>query len=269
MRSTEAVFLMSEALLPFTSFRVADTKKNYFQWLNKSNTKIRHHLFYAPIPIGIAVKNSYLAVMKAIRLNIHPENPQQRFIDQAVEVLKDGGLVIYPTDTVYGIGCDIFNTRAVDRLCRVKGVKPEKSNFSFVCTDLSMVSEYSRGITTPVFKLMKRTLPGPYTYILNASSQVPKILQKKKRTVGVRIPDQKILQQMLVTLGTPIITTSLKIADDILEYPTDPEEIYELFSHKVDVIIDGGPGGVIPSTVVDCTNDEPVLIREGEGPWPA
>lgn len=207
--------------------------------------------------------------MSALRLHIHPDNPQQRLINQVVDTLRSGGLVIYPTDTVYGIGCDIYNSKAIDKLCRVKGVKSEKTSFSFICSDLSNISEYARNISTPVFKLMKRTLPGPYTYILNASSQVPKILQKKKRTVGIRVPDNAIMQMIINTLGNPIITTSLKISDDISEYPTDPDEIYAIFENRVDIIIDGGFGGVLPSTVVDCTEDLPELIREGIGEWPA
>lgn len=207
--------------------------------------------------------------MSALRLHIHPDNPQQRLINQVVDTLRSGGLIIYPTDTVYGIGCDIYNSKAIDKLCRVKGVKSEKTSFSFMCSDLSNISEYARNISTPVFKLMKRTLPGPYTYILNASSQVPKILQKKKRTVGIRIPDNAIIHMVISTLGNPIITTSLKISDNILEYPTDPDEIYAMFENRVDIIIDGGFGGVLPSTVVDCTEDLPELVREGAGEWPA
>lgn len=203
--------------------------------------------------------------MDSIFLHIHPDNPQDRFIDQAVEILKKGGVIIYPTDTVYGMGCDIFNSKAIDRLCKIKGIKAEKTNFSFICSDLSNISEYARSISTPTFKLMKRTLPGPFTYILNASSQVPKILQKKKKTIGIRVPDNKIVLQIIQKLGNPIITTSLKLDDEILEYPTDPELIHEEYKNQVNAIIDGGFGGIEPSTVIDCTANEPEVIREGAG----
>ena len=203
--------------------------------------------------------------MSAKLLHIHPENPQQRLIDEVVDILKSGGIIIYPTDTVYGIGCDIYNSKAIDRLCRIKGVKAEKTKFSFVCSDISNISNYARNISTPAFKLMKKTLPGPITFILNASREVPKILQKKKKTVGIRIPDNNIVRMIVEELGNPIITTSLKIDDDILEYPTDPELIFEEFEKNVNIVIDGGYGGIEPSTVVDCTENEPIIIREGLG----
>lgn len=204
-------------------------------------------------------------IVSALFLHIHPDNPQERLINQVVDELRKGAVIIYPTDTIYGIGCDIYNTKAIDKLCRIKGVKSEKTSFSFICSDLSNISEYARSISTPTFKLMKRTLPGPFTYILNASSQVPKLLQKKKKTVGIRIPDNKIVLQIVERLGNPIITTSLKVNDDILEYPTDPELIYDDFKNQLDIIIDGGYGNMNPSTVVDCTGDEPELIRQGAG----
>jgi len=203
--------------------------------------------------------------VSALFLHIHPDNPQERLINQVVDELRKGAVIIYPTDTVYGIGCDIFHSKAIDKLCRVKGVKAEKTSFSFVCSDLSNISEYARNISTPTFKLMKRTLPGPFTYILNASSQVPKLLQKKKKTVGIRIPDNNIVRQIVERLGNPIITTSLKIDDDISEYPTDPELIYDDYKNQIDIIINGGYGNMEPSTVVDCTNGEPELIRQGAG----
>ena len=203
--------------------------------------------------------------MSAKYLQIHPENPQERLINQVVDELKKGAVIIYPTDTVYGMGCDIYNAKAIEKICQIKGVKAEKRSFSFICSDLSNISEYARNISTPTFKLMKRTLPGPFTYILNASSQVPKILQKKKKTIGIRIPDNKIVLQIIEKLGNPIITTSLKIDDDILEYPTDPELIYEDYQNKLDSVIDGGFGSMSPSTVVDCTGNEPILIRQGAG----
>lgn len=203
--------------------------------------------------------------MSAILLHIHPDNPQERLINQIVDELRKGAIIIYPTDTIYGIGCDIYNSKAIDNLCRIKGVKAEKTSFAFICSDLSNISEYARSISTPTFKLMKRTLPGPFTFILNASSQVPKILQKKKKTIGIRIPNNNIVLKIVEKLGNPIITTSLKIDDDILEYPTDPELIYDEFKNQVDFVIDGGFGSVEPSTVVDCTNDEPEVIRQGAG----
>lgn len=198
-------------------------------------------------------------------LHIHPDNPQERLINQVVDELRRGAVIIYPTDTVYGIGCDIYHSKAIDKLCRVKGVKAEKTSFSFICSDLSNISEYARNISTPTFKLMKRTLPGPFTFILNASSQVPKLLQKKKKTVGIRIPDNNIVRQIVEKLGNPIITTSLKIDDDILEYPTDPELIYNNYKNQIDIIIDGGYGNMEPSTVIDCIDGEPELIRQGAG----
>ena len=203
--------------------------------------------------------------MSARLLHIHPDNPQERLIDQVVDELRKGAVIIYPTDTIYGIGCDIYNSKAIDKLCRIKGVKAEKTSFSFICSDLSNISEYARSISTPIFKLMKRTLPGPFTYILNASSQVPKLLQKKKKTVGIRIPDNKIVLEIVERLGNPIITTSLKVDDEILEYPTDPELIFEDYQNQVDFVIDGGYGNIDASTVVDCTGDEPEVIREGAG----
>jgi len=198
-------------------------------------------------------------------IQIHPENPQQRLIDEVISILKSGGVIIYPTDTVYGIGCDIFNSKAIDKLCRIKGVKAEKTKFSFICSDISNLSNYARSISTPTFKLMKKVLPGPVTFILNASKEVPKILQKNKKTVGIRIPDNKIVNLIVEQLGNPIITTSLKTDDDILEYPTDPELIAEEYGKLVDAVIDGGYGGTEPSTVVDCTEDTPNIIRQGIG----
>ena len=203
--------------------------------------------------------------MSALFLHIHPDNPQERHLNQVVEVLKKGGIIIYPTDTVYGMGCDIFNTKAIEKLCQIKGVKAEKTNFSFICSDLSNISEYARSISTPTFKLMKRTLPGPFTYILKASSLVPKILQKKKKTIGIRVPNNQIVSEIVQRLGNPIITTSLKVDDNILEYPTDPELIYDEYKNKLDIVIDGGFGGIEASTVIDCTEDDPIVLREGAG----
>jgi tRNA threonylcarbamoyl adenosine modification protein (Sua5/YciO/YrdC/YwlC family) len=204
--------------------------------------------------------------MKAERLKVHPQTPEQRKIDKAVEVLRDGGIIIYPTDTVYGIGCDIYNKEAVERVARIKGVDSSKNNFSFICNDLSHISEYVRNIPTPLFKIMKKTLPGPYTYILRSSSKVPKVIDSKKKTVGIRVPNHPIPRMIVESLGNPIITTSIHDEDKVVEYATDPELIYEKFSKLIDVIIDGGPGNNIASTVVDCTDEnETKVIREGMG----
>ena len=201
--------------------------------------------------------------MKAERVKIHPENPQLSKIRHVVETIRNGGVVIYPTDTIYGMGCDIFNARAIERVSRLKGVKPEQ--LSFICYDLSQISEYVRQLGTPIFKMMKKALPGPFTFILPSSSKVPKILNTNKKTVGIRIPDHDIPRLIVKELGNPIITTSIHEEDEILEYATDPDWIYEKFSNQVDIIIDAGYGNNIPSTVMDCTGDEVVVIREGMG----
>lgn len=173
--------------------------------------------------------------------------------------------MIYPTDSVYGIGCDLFNRKAISRLCHILGIKPQKLDLSFICHDLSHISEYARKIDTPVFKVLKKNLPGPFTFILESSSRVPKILDINKKTVGIRIPDHAITRAMVRELGNPVITSSIKDEDHIKEYTTDPEEIYEDFKHTVDLVIDGGPGGNVPSTVLDCTQGEFQIIRQGLG----
>jgi tRNA threonylcarbamoyl adenosine modification protein (Sua5/YciO/YrdC/YwlC family) len=203
--------------------------------------------------------------MPAELLKIHPVNPELRKIDRITGVLKRGGIVIYPTDTIYGIGCDLMNRKAIERLCQIMNIKPQKLDLSFICTDLSQISEYVKRIDTPVFKLLKKSLPGPFTFILESSSKVPKILDVNKRTVGVRIPDHAIPLAIVNQLQNPLITSSIKDDDKIKEYTTDPEEIYEDFKHQVDLVIDGGAGGNIPSTVVDCTNDTVQIIRQGLG----
>ena len=204
--------------------------------------------------------------MAAELLKIHPENPDQRKIRKVVEVLREGGVVIYPTDTIYGIGCDIFNQRAVERVCQIKGVKADKTQLSFICQDISHISEYVKNISTPVFKVMKKALPGPFTFILEASNKVPKIIHAKKKTVGIRVPDHNITHLLVKELGNPIITTSIHDDDELLEYATDPELIYEKFHKLVDVIIDGGYGHNTPSTVVDCTHGEVLeVLRHGAG----
>lgn len=203
--------------------------------------------------------------MGAELIKLYPDNPQESKIRHIVDVLKNGGLVIYPTDTVYGLGCDIFNSKAIDRLKLIKGIKGKNLNLSFICYDLSQLSEYARHVSTPVFKLMKKSLPGPYTFILESSSKVPKILNAKKKTVGIRIPDNNIPREIVKHLGNPIITTSVHDGDIIREYTTDPTLIFEEFENQVDIVIDGGSGNLQPSTVIDCTNDTPEVIREGMG----
>lgn len=198
-------------------------------------------------------------------LKIYPENPDPRKIARVVDVLSKGGVIIYPTDTVYGLGCDIFNQKALDRVKQIKGIKGKNLNLSFICYDLSHLSEYTRRVTTPIFKIMKKGLPGPYTFLLEASTKVPKILNANKKTVGIRVPDNNIPREIVRELGNPIITTSIHDEDEILEYATDPELIHEKFDQLVDIVIDGGYGNIEASTVVDCTSGEPELVREGLG----
>jgi len=197
--------------------------------------------------------------MAAELLKIHPLNPEPRKIARVVDLLRNGGLVVYPTDTIYGIGCSLNHRRAVERLCQVKQIKPQKLNLSFICHDISEIANYVRRIETPVYKVMRRTLPGPFTYILEANSNVD------KKTVGVRIPDHRVPLAIVKELGNPIITSSIKDDDDIKTYTTDPEEIYEDLKNKVDIVIDSGVGGNIPSTIVDFTSGEPVVTRNGLG----
>lgn len=197
-------------------------------------------------------------------IRIYEENPNPREVERVVKVLRDGGLVIYPTDTVYGLGCDITNSRALQRLARIKGVKLDKVNWSFICPDLSNLSDYARQIDTPTFKILKRALPGPYTFILQGSNQLPKDF-KKKKTVGIRVPDNRIAQALVRSLGNPIVSTSIRDEDDVLEYTTDPELIYEKWGKLVDVVVDGGYGDNVASTVIDLTGVEPEVIREGKG----
>ncbi len=200
-------------------------------------------------------------------LSIHPENPQQRLIKQVAECLKDGGVIIYPTDTIYGLGCDINHPKAVERICRIKNIDPKKSQLSFICRDLSHLSDYTKSIGTPLYRVLKLCLPGPYTFVLPASKQVPKILKSKKETIGLRVPNNVICQNILEELGTPILSASLP--GEMVEEFTDPEKIFETFGNQVDLVIDGGPGGIIPSTVIDCTSDDWTVIRQGLGEWAA
>ncbi|HEY4111488.1 L-threonylcarbamoyladenylate synthase [Puia sp.] len=198
-------------------------------------------------------------------LHMHPVNPQVRNIKMVIECLLDGGVIVYPTDTIYGLGCDIFQHKAVERICRIKQVDPAKAQLSFICYDLSDLSNYTKSISTPLYRLLKNHLPGPYTFILPASKQVPKILKSRKDTIGLRIPDNLIARSLVRELQHPILSSSLP-GEMVGEY-TDPEMIREKFESQVDIIIDGGIGGMIPSTVVDCTGDEPTLIRKGLGEW--
>jgi len=198
-------------------------------------------------------------------LKLHPQNPQPRLINQVVECLKDGGVIIYPTDTIYGLGCDIKQAKAIEKICQIKNIDPQKAQLSFICSDLSHLSEYSKSIDTPLYRMLKNYLPGPYTFILPASKQVPKMLQSKKSSIGLRVPDNIICQQILTTLGNPILSTSLP--SKMVEDYTDPEIIYDRFKNPVDFVIDGGIGGMTPSTIVDCTTDEWTILRQGLGDW--
>jgi tRNA threonylcarbamoyl adenosine modification protein (Sua5/YciO/YrdC/YwlC family) len=200
-------------------------------------------------------------------LSIHPDNPQPRNVAMVTETLSKGGVIIYPTDTIYGLGCNIYNHDAVEKICRIKNINPAKAQFSFICDDLSDMSRYTKSISTPLYRMLKSYLPGPYTFILPASKQVPKILKSRKNTVGLRIPGNNIARSIVKTLGHPILSTSLP--GDMVEEYTDPETIYQKFSKLVDIVVDGGLGNMIPSTVIDCTGDEPVLVRAGAGPWEA
>ena len=225
-------------------------------------------------------------------LQLHPVNPQPRNIRTIIECLSEGGVIVYPTDTIYGLGCDISQPKAVERICRIKQVDPAKAQLSFICYDLSDLSNYTKSISTPLYRLLKTLLPGPYTFILPASKQVPKILKSRKDTIGLRIPDNTIARSLVKELGRPILSSSLPgdfagghgskekpgqdrhpesdgrvMAVPLVEEYTDPEMIQEKFGALVDIVVDGGIGGVLPSTVIDCTGDEPVLIRKGLGAW--
>jgi len=198
-------------------------------------------------------------------IHIHPDNPQPRLVKQVVECLLDGGVIAYPTDTIYGLGCDIFQPKAVEKICRIKGVDPAKAQLSFICRDLSHLSDYTKSIDTPLYRVLKHYLPGPFTFILPASKQVPKILQSKKSTIGLRVPDNEICRHILDALEHPLLSASLP--GDMVEEYTDPEIINERLGEQVDFVIDGGIGGMIPSTIVDCTTDNWTVIREGLGVW--
>lgn len=201
----------------------------------------------------------------AIFFKLYEENPEQNKVDQIVDILRNDGVIIYPTDTVYGIGCSIMSRSAIDRVARFKGMKPGKERFSLIFDSLSQISEYAKNIHTPIFKVMKKALPGPFTFILQSSSKLPKLLNSSKKTVGVRVPNHNIPRTIVEQLGVPIITTSIRDEDEIIEYSTDPELIYEKFANTVEAVIDGGYGNNIPSTIIDCTNDSFEVLREGLG----
>ncbi len=198
-------------------------------------------------------------------IRIHPDNPSERLLRLAVDCLRQGGVIIYPTDTVYSIGCDINQPKAVQRVAQIKNIKPEKANFSLICHDLSYISDLTKPFSTSIYKAMKKGLPGPFTFILNANNNVPKLFQSRKKTVGIRIPDNKVSRELVRLLGNPIISTSVYDDDEIIEYTTDPELIHENYQQHVDIVIDGGNGGNQASTVIDCTGDELVVVREGKG----
>jgi tRNA threonylcarbamoyl adenosine modification protein (Sua5/YciO/YrdC/YwlC family) len=198
-------------------------------------------------------------------LRIHPDNPSERQINIVTECLMDGGVIIFPTDTIYAIGCNIYKPKAVERVAQIKGVKKEKANFSFICYDLSHISEYTRPIDNAVYKMMKRNLPGAFTFILDAGSKVPKIFQSRKKSIGIRVPDNNIAREIVHRLGNPVMSTSVHDDDEILEYTTDPELIFERYSNRVDLVIAGGYGDNVASTIIDCTGSEPLLVREGKG----
>lgn len=197
-------------------------------------------------------------------IKIYSDKPSEAAIAKVVKVLKNGGLVIYPTDTVYGLGCDITNSRALEKIAKIKGVKLEKANFSFICHDLSNLSDYIRQIDTATFKILKRALPGPYTFILPGNNNLPKEF-KKKTTVGIRVPDNNIILEIVRQLGNPVVSTSIRDEDDVIEYTTDPELIFEKWQNLVDMVIDGGYGDNVGSTIIDLSENEPVIVREGKG----
>jgi tRNA threonylcarbamoyl adenosine modification protein (Sua5/YciO/YrdC/YwlC family) len=198
-------------------------------------------------------------------LKIHPETPGQRQVQKAVEILRNGGVIIFPTDTVYGLGCDVFNHKAVEKVARIKGVNLEKANFSFICHNLSHLTDYAKHVNNPTFKLMKQCLPGPYTFILEAGSNVPRIFRNRKKTIGIRVPDNAIIIEIVKELGNAVLTTSIHDEDEMIDYTTDPELIYEHYNNQVDAVIDGGYGNNVPSTVIDCTGELPVVVRMGMG----
>jgi tRNA threonylcarbamoyl adenosine modification protein (Sua5/YciO/YrdC/YwlC family) len=214
------------------------------------------------IPAGTLAGFLYITRML---LHLHPDNPQPRNIKTIVECLLDGGVIIYPTDTIYGLGCDIFQHKAIERICQIKHVDPAKAQLSFICYDLSDLSNYTKSISTPLYRMLKTYLPGAYTFILPASKQVPRILKSRKDTIGLRVPDNIITRSLVKELGHPILSSSLP--GEMVEEYTDPEMIHDKFEHMVDIVVDGGIGGIVPSTIVDCTGEEPQVLRKGLGEW--
>jgi tRNA threonylcarbamoyl adenosine modification protein (Sua5/YciO/YrdC/YwlC family) len=198
-------------------------------------------------------------------LKIHPQNPEQRKIDQVIDCLRDGGVIIYPTDTVYGIGCDIYNQKAVERICRIRNIDRKKANFSFICYDLSHLSDFARNVDTATYKLMKKAFPGPFTFVLQAKNTVPDLFKSKKKTVGIRIPDNNIAREIVNRLGNPIMSASVHDEDEVIEYTTNPELIHEKYEDMVDMVIDGGFGDNHVSTVIDCSNSSADILRQGKG----
>ena len=198
-------------------------------------------------------------------IKIYPNNPNEKQLEEVVACLRNGGLIIYPTDTVYGLGCDIYQAKAIEKLCKLRNIKPEKANLSFICADLSHLSDFVKPIDNAVFRVLKHALPGPFTFILNANNKVPKLMHSNKKTVGIRVPDNDIARSIVKLLGNPIVSTSIHDDDEVVEYSTDPELIYEKYKDLVDMVIDGGYGELQASTVVDYTSDEPVIVRQGKG----
>jgi tRNA threonylcarbamoyl adenosine modification protein (Sua5/YciO/YrdC/YwlC family) len=198
-------------------------------------------------------------------VKIYPNNPNEKQLEEVVACLRSGGLIIYPTDTVYGLGCDIYQAKAIEKLCKLRNIKPEKANLSFICADLSHLSDFVKPIDNAVYRVLKHALPGPFTFILNANNKVPKLMHSNKKTVGIRVPDNEITRNIVKLLGNPIVSTSIHDDDEVIEYSTDPELIYEKYKDLVDMVIDGGYGELQASTVVDYTSDEPVILRQGKG----
>mgnify|MGYP000674862141 CR=1 FL=1 len=198
-------------------------------------------------------------------VKIYPNNPNEKQLEEVVACLRNGGLIIYPTDTVYGLGCDIYQAKAIEKLCKLRNIKPEKANLSFICADLSHLSDFVKPIDNAVYRVLKHALPGPFTFILNANNKVPKLMHSNKKTVGIRVPDNDIARSIVKLLGNPIVSTSIHDDDEVIEYSTDPELIYEKYKDLVDIVIDGGYGELQASTVVDYTSDEPIILRQGKG----
>lgn len=198
-------------------------------------------------------------------IKLYPNNPNEKQLAEVVACLRNGGIIIYPTDTVYGLGCDIYQAKAIEKLCKIRNINPEKANLSFICADLSHLSDFVKPIDNAVFRVLKHALPGPFTFILNANNKVPKLMHSNKKTVGIRVPDNDIARSIVKLLGNPIVSTSIHDDDEVVEYSTDPELIYEKYKDLVDMVIDGGYGELQASTVVDYTSDEPVIVRQGKG----